>query len=186
MKSIEEQKLESTIKSLLTEKEIEEIKEKAKEKEEGEDTERKKKGFLIALNKKFIFFKKGNMVDNVMDIEEAKKLIEGLKAVAKASGAEIEEGFTSIKIGKCTIELVHTDVVKESPQLNLSNTQSKPLNSCPVPLDPLANDYFLPCGFPKNLIIGGCAGCATMHKGLCPKYSPIIPPVSPMPGVPNF
>ena len=46
---MDEKKVESTIKTLLTEKEDkEEIKEKVKEKEEEkEDTEWKKKGFLI-------------------------------------------------------------------------------------------------------------------------------------------
>lgn len=186
MTSPEEQKLESTIKTLLTEKEVEEIKEKSKEKEDKkEDTEWKKKGFLIALNKKFIFFKKGNAEDNVMDAEEAKKLIEGLKAVAKASGAAFEEGFTYIKIGKCTIEMVHTDmveeIIKEPTHLDLPNTPSKPLN-CYSPT--FRNNWpFLPCGYLRDTIPGGCAGCPNMHSALCPIYNH---PVPPMPGVPNF
>ena len=170
--------MESTIITLLTEKEVEEIKEKAKDKEEKEeDTEWKKKGFLIALNKKFIFFKKGNALDNVMDAEETQKLIEGLKEVAKASGAAFEEGFTYIKIGKCTIEMVHTDMVKEitkePPQLDLPNTPSKPLN-CYSPT--FRNNWPLfSCGYLRDTIPGGCAGC--------PIYNHPVPPI---PGVPNF
>jgi len=184
---MDEKKVESTIKTLLTEKEDkEEIKEKAKEKEEEkEDTEWKKKGFLISLNKKFIFFKKGNAQDNVMDAEETKKLIEGLKTVAKASGTAFEEGTTYIKIGKCTIEMVHTDIVKEMlkdpVKLNSSNMQSNPLN-CYSPS--FRNNWpLLPCGYLRDTIPGGCAGCPNMHSALCPMYNHPIPP---MPGVPNF
>ena len=115
-----------------------------------------------------------------MDAEEVKKLIEGLKAVAKASGTVIEEGTTYIKIGKCTIEMVHTDMVKEMlkepVKLNSSNMQSNPFNSYSQ-----AFTGFLPCGFPRNLV--GCAGCPNMHSVLCPRYNP---PVPPMPGAPNF
>ena len=187
-----EKKVETAIKSLLTEKEDKEVKEK--EKEEKEDTEWKKKGFLIALNKKFIFFKKGNAEDNVMDAEEAKKLIEGLKAVAKASGVVIEEGATSIKIGKCTIEMVHTDMVKEMlkepPQLNLPNTPSKPMNGYSPTFMGDNNCSLLPCGFPRSSMMGGCAGCPSIDTIFCPKYNRhynrTIPPVPPMPGVPNF
>ena len=188
-----ERKVETAIKSLLTEKEDKENKEKAKE-EDKEDTEWKKKGFLIALNKKFIFFKKGNALDNVMDAEETKKLIEGLKEVAKASGAGFEEGFTYIKIGKCTIEMVHTDmveeIIKEPTKLDLPNTPSNPMNGYSQTFMGDNNSSLLPCGFPRSSMMGGCAGCPSIDTIFCPKYnrpySRTMPPVPPMPGVPNF
>lgn len=98
-------------------KKIEEnlIKEYKKDKDKLEKSDKDgdiKTGFIITINKQFIFFMGENLNTNIMEAKEALRLLDNIKYILKQVGVDISKsGFGWFIANDVTFEIVHSDII---------------------------------------------------------------------------
>ena len=110
---MDEKKIDELIKK-IEEKLIKEYK-KDKDKIEKSDKDDIKPGYIMAINKQFVFFKDGKLNTNVMEAGEALRLLNNIKYIIKQVGVDISEsGFGWFIANNITFEIVHRDIISET------------------------------------------------------------------------